>query len=113
MWRDPLDELIENLERAVPPQPQVVNEIPSVDDFQYFMSYMESGRTPPPGEIAERVERAKRCLDARAARWRAQQAASSPQPSADRGDESTPRCSCGAEEDVPHTRGCPLSGESL
>src|SRR5215475_1890298 len=38
MWRDPLDELIENLERVVPPQPQVVNEMPSVADFQYFMA---------------------------------------------------------------------------
>ena len=109
MWRDPLDELIEDLEGAVPPQPQVVNEMPSVTDFQYFMAYMESGRTPPPGEIAERVERAKRCLDARAARWRAQQAASPSQPSADRSVEATPQCTCGAEARGDHTHDCPLA----
>ena len=112
MWRDPLDELIENLERVVPPQPQVVNEMPSVADFQYFMAYMESGGTPPPGELLNELS-AKRCLEARAARWRTQQAASPPQPSAGRSVDATPQCTCGAEQDVPHTRGCPLFGESL
>jgi hypothetical protein len=28
--------------------------------------------------------------------------------SADQRSEATLQCTCGAEEDVPHTRGCPL-----
>ena len=36
MWRDPLDELIVDLERAVPSTVSVACEIPSMDDHCFF-----------------------------------------------------------------------------
>ena len=64
MWRDPLDELIEDLEAALPPQSAAGNnDLPPVHELQFYLYELEQCSTD---EERQRVE-----TDPRFARVRA------------------------------------------
>src|SRR5215510_3517824 len=110
MWRDPLDELIEDLERVVPA------DNPSngwLTDMQYVVSSVlyPSAHRPWDNDlrIARGYDKFRRAFPSLG-----KQASTPPsEATIERSEESQPQCTGGAEEDVPHTRGCPLFGDSL
>jgi hypothetical protein len=58
MWRDPLDELIERLEHALPPPPQRYRPSgPPLEDLQWAVTLFLYARTAEERETAERVRK--------------------------------------------------------
>ena len=59
MWRDPLDDLIEDVERTLPAEPDhPACDLPSVADVQIYFATLLYDHVPTPAElqIIERVE---------------------------------------------------------
>ena len=135
MWRDPLDELIEDLDAALPATktPERYEFLPRLRDFQAVISptlydtpeQLARRRADPQfRQLEETVMRQLReALSGTRHRAATSAIQTDPKTELSRSEPmgvaacSVPElnliCTCGAEQDVPHTRGCPLFGESL
>jgi hypothetical protein len=71
MWRDPLDELIGDLERAVPATVSPACDIPSMHDYCYLGEYLLSRDPETRRRLAEdpRVKRVHAYHDRLARQW--------------------------------------------
>ena len=76
MWRDPLDELIADLERAVPAAVSPACDIPSMTDYCYFGEHLLSRDPETRRRLAEdpRVKRVQAYHTRLAREWTAAKA---------------------------------------
>ncbi len=59
MWRDPMDELIVDLEQALPPERERFSERPSHAEFCYWTDRMLYSRPLTPADLNGTAERVK------------------------------------------------------
>jgi hypothetical protein len=103
MWRDPLDELIEDLERVVPaPATAVINDMPSCDDFQFVVcaTLYASDEERKRIEAGPHYRRVQQWLEKRAAQRAQESSMLAPQSSTIGVSQSKPGCLCCAEGDA-------------
>ena len=134
MWRDPLDELIEDLERALPaatrPVTTILEDIQIVVTATLYDTKAERERDPRYHQANERVTRYFEQLHERLSGSREPDADRENHPQSNLDGRSVPVvnvstvhnqadqhnelvCICGADEDSEHTHDCPLAYESF